>query len=401
MRIHVLPLGLLAVAMISSCVPTNENEPQSGTAQPAVVKPSAKATEAQASVKATGGQWQGAEYPRQKDGDGRPDLFLLGDLGGTGNGFEAGEARTHLGDVDFSDRLHGWACGRSGVFKTSDGGLTWEQVKPAGDWKQIRAPGSNEVWLLQASDRPGIGKVWLLHSTDGGLTWNDVLHGKLGDACDLYARGSQCWVMCGPRSPGFRSRDSGQTWTEVDSQETLDWACRVALPTDPTNTAGVVAYALGKGRGQPVLGKSEDGGNTWTRLALPLGSNEDVARGCICFPTTSSGYVALGGSRILCTSDGGQTWQERKLPTSQGVIALWFDPTGRGFVSVDNSDMNHLREAVYRTLDGGQTWQPVLGGRKQILALCGRGRDQVWGVGTMPDRLPVAVVVILKPGGLN
>jgi len=119
----------------------------------------------------------------------------------------------------------------------------------------------------------------------------------------------------------------------------------------------------------PALLVTHDGGVTWKLQRLPSAL---IDGGCPCeaplpvFFNDNQGILL--GSVLLATSDGGTTWVERSLPppiASCCGSAVW-----RGF-QVDFLDANigwaiapppgwkkasPVRDWLYRTSDGGQTW---------------------------------------------
>lgn len=359
-------------------------------------------------------RWQGVSYPYQDGPAHQPDVFLVTDTGGSGGGFGRGDPHHHLSDIAFWDGKYGWACGYGGVFKSDDGGLTWQRAKPqkgerGGAWIRLGLTGPRDIWLLEGEHPGGPGRAWLWHSTDDGHNWQEVAPGKMPGYLDFYCQDDVIWVLGGwivpPGTPVLNSSDGGRTWRAVDFQGLLTQAWRVALPADHQLGSGYAVYVLGLGimgeKWQARLVKSIDGGRTWVHLPLPgdLRDQDFWNFGQIYFPTTQIGWLGLDHGRLLYTHDGGQTWQQRKLPTDRGVAAMWFDPLGRGFVAVNNTDIYHVAEAVYRTLDGGQTWQPVLSGYKQINRFFSLGNGQLWAVGVMPSLVPNDIVAILKPDG--
>ncbi len=358
-------------------------------------------------LQADDGRWQGAVYPQQEGVARQPDVFLVTDTGGSGGGFGRGDPHYHLSDVAFWDGKIGWACGWAGVFKTTDGGLTWERVKPSGGWIRIGMTGPQSIWLLQGQHPGGPGKTWLLHSIDDGRTWEEVEHGNMPGYVDFYCKGDVLWVLGGwvssPGLPVLNSADGGNTWRKVDFKRLLHQAWKIAIPADHTIDGGYAVYVLGlsivDGKWQARVVKSVDSGYHWSNLPLPsdLRQEDFWNFGQIYFSTSKTGWLGLNNGRLLYTEDGGQTWQERKLQSNRGVAAIWIDQLGRGFVAVNNSDINHIVDAVYRTLDCGKTWQPVLRGYKQINRFFALGNGQFWAVGTMPTVVPNDVVAILKP----
>lgn len=337
-------------------------------------------------AQSTGGQWQETTYPRAEGNPCRADLFLLTDTGGIGGGFGRGDPHNHLMSVDFWDANTGWSCGNGGAFKTADGGLNWQRVKPRGGWYHVRLTGPQEVWLLQGYH--GEANAHLYRSGDEGASWSEELTGKVRGFSDLQCRGPTRWVMCGD-FPSYYSNDEGKTWNPVGVAS----AQKVAVPGDVPGLGplGYVAYVVCHQGPKGLLKKTPDGGKTWKDVPLPV--DLPMAR-CIFFATSLQGCLGFDGGRVLATADGGQTWEARNLPTDQRVMAMWFDALGRGFVSVDNTDFYHPRQTLYETLDAGKTWMPVLGGNKQINAIAACGTGQLWAVGNCPTVLPNDLVAI-------
>jgi photosystem II stability/assembly factor-like uncharacterized protein len=323
-----------------------------------------------------------------------PHPFLVTTTGGQ-QGFENpnGDIRDHLADVDFWNSQIGWACGEGGVFKTADGGLTWQRMKPRGGWYHIRMSGPKEIWLLEGFWGQAKANLW--RSIDDGQTWSEVLPGKLQSFSDLYCRGEERWVLCGDFQ-SYMSHDGGENWKLIQTNGILSGALHIAIPGDiPTNQkGGFVAYVLGHWGPQLRLVKSEDGGASWKEISLPASfASGPTWPNAVCFSDSMHGWIGNGEGAIAHTFDGGKTWSMEQLPTRQGICAMWFDLLGRGFVSVINDDINHPGKAVYMTLDSGASWIPVLEGHKQIYAFCSVG-GKLWGVGKEPSNVPQDLVII-------
>jgi len=346
------------------------------------------------------GQWQGYTYPPIEAHKGKPSRFLLTDTGGSGGGFGRGDPHFHLSDVDFINLNEGWACGYGGVFVTKDGGLSWERRKPPGDWVKIRVVAPGEVYLLEGHHPGGKGKVSLWHTRNGGESWEKVqaLEGKLSGYWDMFFRGKEGWIING-WNPSFHTSDGGKTWEEVNFDNLIGQAFKIAVLGDVPSNGGYVVYVWGaayeEGKWMARLLKSEDGGKTWKVLPLPekMPAQLWVA---MSFPMSRMGWIGLEGGRLLFTKDGGENWEWLKLPTERRVVDLWFDQTGHGFASVDNSDIYHITDCLYETHDYGRTWQVVLSGYKQINAIASLGPGYLWAVGNTPTVVPVDIVAILQ-----
>jgi len=323
-------------------------------------------------------RWQGRTYPAVEVSAAREaSVFFLTNTGGDGGAFGRGDIHGSLTSVDFANLQVGYACGAGGgVYKTEDGGLTWNRLKPNGNWQRIQATTPEDVWLLEGVHPGGQGNVWLWHSTDGGKRWNEVkeLHGKLA----AYG---------------------GKTWNAINFQGLFYGVYDMAIPADVTTAHGFVAYVLGHREGVKIthLVCSDDGGRRWREVPLPAAARTQLLSGRVFFSTSRDGWVAGKSGRCFVTRDGGQTWKDCSLPTDQAVVTLWFDQLGRGFAAVDNTDWQRLRQTVYMTADYGAHWDSVLGGYKQILSFCALGPDHLWGVGYEPGLVSQDIVAILEP----
>jgi len=346
------------------------------------------------------GQWQGYTYPPFEGPKDKPSRFLLTDTGGSGGGFGRGDPHFHLSDVDFLNLEEGWTCGYGGVFVTKDGGLTWERRKPPGDWIRIRVIAQGEVYLLEGHHPGEKGKGFLWHTKDGGENWEKVeaLGDRLSGYWDMFFRGQEGWIISG-WNPSFHTSDGGKTWQEVNFDNLIGQAFKMAVPADVKEDEGYVIYVWGatyeEGKWISRVLKSEDGGKKWEVLPLPeeMPAQLFVA---MCFPTSRMGWIGLEEGRLLFTIDGGGKWEWLKLPTDRRVVALWFDQAGHGFASIDNSDIYHITDCLYETYDYGRTWQVVLSGYKQLTAFASLGPGYLWAVGYMPTVVPVDIVAILQ-----
>ncbi len=120
--------------------------------------------------------------------------------------------------------------------------------------------------------------------------------------------------------------------------------------------------------------RTRDGGQSWTPLlddqaALSVGAvcldpqDPDVVYAGTGEVNPGGGSVAYGGVGVLRSLDGGDSWQPLGLENAGSIGRLVVDPTDsqRIFAAV----MGHLwlpgpDRGVYRTTDGGSTWQQVL-----------------------------------------
>lgn len=137
----------------------------------------------------------------------------------------------------------------------------------------------------------------------------------------------------------------------------------IYLPTDLQLSApsADVAWALVADR---FLYRSLDGAATWEQrpIAVPLGLPPEIA-----FVDKSTGWLLAAGSpetqcnaeafTLWKTVDGGTFWTKLTaagVGSAQCKESLWFADATHGFMAA--WDDNH-RPTVYRTSDGGYTWE--------------------------------------------
>ena len=216
-----------------------------------------------------------------------------------------------------------------GVYRTRDGGSSWENVLFVSDstgaiellmnehdpnelfaamWRGERKP-----WTMISGAREG----GIYRSRDGGDSWEKLggglpagLIGKLGitqagsDPSRLYA------IIEADPGPGiYRSDDGGDSWTLVNDQGRLlgrPWYFYniFADPTDPD-----VVYVAGGG-----FHRSTDGGVTFTTIAMPHSDHHDLWIS----PDDPDVMVQGNDGGAIVTLDGGRTWSTQlNQPTSE------------------------------------------------------------------------------------
>ena len=216
-----------------------------------------------------------------------------------------------------------------GVFKTTDGGRTWNKIlyrndstgtsdllmdpaNPdvlyAGLWHAYRTP-----WMLN-SGGPGGG---LFKTTNGGTSWTEItrnpglprgLWGKIGIAVSP-AKPSRVWAIIEADSGGvFRSDDGGGTWERTNDDRNLRqraWYYS-KIYADPKDTN--VVYVLNVG-----FWKSTDGGRTFRTQPTPHSDNHDMWID----PANGLRMVEANDGGANVSINGGRTWTGQAFATAQ------------------------------------------------------------------------------------
>ncbi len=216
-----------------------------------------------------------------------------------------------------------------GIFRTLDGGKTWEKVLTKDDktggiditfdpnnanvlfaalWEAYRNP-----WSL-SSGGPGSG---LYKSTDGGATWKRLegnglpkgILGRVGVGVS-GADSNRVYALIEAEEGGlYRSDDAGEKWTRVNEDHRFRqraWYFTHIL-ADPKNVDTV--YVLNTG-----LFRSTDGGRRFTLLTAPHGDHH----GLWIDPTNPLRMINGNDGGATITVDGGKSWtRQDNQPTAQ------------------------------------------------------------------------------------
>ena len=264
----------------------------------------------------------------------------------------------------FVDALHGWVFatdhfpgpdsgnayigGQIALYRTSNGGKTWQRIAGGPSTSQIAATSDDAYGIppFAASARmqfvpPSTG--WLIGS---------ALHPDLANYSWLYV-----------------THDGGSSWHKVDisfpAQALALW--RPTFFTEqqglaPVFTSGPAPqYARGT-----ILYTTQDGGQTWMSTSVPL----DVTNAAFIDMNHAVSASATDNEALYTTSDGWKHWTNVQIQTTfKRIYAFDFVSPARGWALADNRTAfapepgGGIRKgdviALLQTTDGGKTWQEI------------------------------------------
>lgn len=242
---------------------------------------------------------------------------------GLQRGGQIGRIQVHPSNPDLAyAAVLGRPFGRNrerGVFRTKDGGRTWEHVLFLNDstgavdlamnprnprilyaamWRAERKP-----WTMVSGSSEG--GIW--RSTDGGDTWKKLggglpkgLTGKIGLTVSP-ANPQKVWaiVEAEPEGGVFRSDDGGDTWIRTNSENKLRQRAwyYTHVRADPQEEN--VVYAL-----NTSLYRSIDGGVTFTVIDVPHGDVHDLWIN----PTDKRLMIVADDGGAQVSLNRGRTW---------------------------------------------------------------------------------------------
>ena len=259
--------------------------------------------------------------------------------------------------IDFISETTGYAVGSfEKLFKTEDGGITWNQET----WTGTTTPYTvytdvqfidNQQGYIAGYESPDINtnfgfQEFVLKTTDGGSTWtrheipattdfNNIEIGffsdSIGFATCSFSQGAKIFV----------THDGGVSWTDV-SPLLLTEVLEVAWLDEQ------IGIVFGKRGSDYVLVKSIDQGITWYEVLLPeVNGLSDYSVNDIDFLDLSTGYTIGAGGLIMHTKNAGESWEVVNEP----------NPTfSKIDVASDTVAYGSTGRELYQSVDGGRSW---------------------------------------------
>ncbi len=299
-----------------------------------------------------------------------------------------------IGAVEFceQDPSIAYAGGTMGFYRSQDGGHTWTAHTdaargtwgPAGVWPgtpidiQTDPADCNRLFINNY-----VGGNFL--SEDGGDTWQLATVGYSGAEVMDLAIDTQdsAHVYAAVRMAPFVSRDGGRSWQGL-TDAALGTGLRVLVidPADPDHLLGTKQAYVGE------IFASHDGGQNWTsvyKFRYPEGTKEGdfayqmgfwdfafapsdpqiVYAATRNWTTSDSIEPVYPGLGVYRSEDGGDTWQPANDSHTEGLAigAVQVHPTDPQVVYA----ASFFTSGVFKTTDGGKNWTPINSGLPQPL----------------------------------
>ncbi len=216
---------------------------------------------------------------------------------------------------------HLWNAGsQRGVYRTRDGGKTWERVLFLDD-----QTGCADLALDPEDSRTVYAAMWTFRRTP----WS-------------FSSG-------GPKSGLYKSTDGGTTWREIRNGLPEGTLGRISIAVVRSQPARVYAVVEAK---ETALYRSDDRGERWTRMSSSANIRfRPFYFGRLVADPKNPDRVYKPGITLSVSEDGGKTFSEAGRAVHSDMHALWINPQNpeQMFVGTDGG--------VYASADRATHWR--------------------------------------------
>jgi photosystem II stability/assembly factor-like uncharacterized protein len=289
------------------------------------------------------------------------------------DGLDAVEAL--LIDTDDASRIYAgvrpWGSASDGFCKSIDWGETWacKDSDPPYTADEVEALAMSSAgfdppviyalggdYVYKSTDR---GEVWARTNINANALWS--LSVDPNDPDVVYA-GTGRWRVTWPVDEIYNhselhvSTDGGDTWSKKD--DGLPEGAITSIVIDPRNSDVLVGLSAGG------VYKSTDGAENWNMSSQ--GMNDTWIDDLAVHPTLSDTVFAAiwgGGHHLAATTSGGASWDYflgTESPTGLGAVAIDPQEPATLFVGGVGEGYGYGNSVyVHKSIDGGQNWTPA------------------------------------------
>lgn len=312
-----------------------------------------------------------------------------------------------------------------GLMESKDGGNSWSSATDKNGiprkwenstyWVVMDSKVKNKVWASMSGThdlprpkmwrRNGTGSYMggIVLSEDGGASWKPVsadigesavTHLLLDSASDPSSR---TLYACAFGKGVFKSTDGGKTWKQknkgLPAKEPFAWRI------EKRSTDGTLFLIIARRGEDATIGteddgalyKSSDGAESWSKVALPEGTNgpmslkvdprnpQTLILSAWGRPVPKRLASDIGGG-IFRSADDGKTW-DHVLNSDQHIHDITYDLRAAVFYACG------FNGNAYRSEDNGKSWQRI------------KGYNFKWGKRVEPDATNPEKIFIITFGG--
>ena len=263
----------------------------------------------------------------------------------------------------------------TGLYRTQDGGETWQKTGLENSERiariVVQPKDSNTVFVCVP------GHLWNAHpdrgvykTTDGGRTWNKVLYVDENTGCsDLsmdpenpqvlfagmwqFRRRPYNFESGGPKSALYKSSDGGATWKQLKTGLPTGTLGRIAVAVAPSKHN--VVYALVEAKRTAIF-RSDDSGETWAEKSTDANvTSRPFYFARIVVDPLNADRVYKPGFGLTASDDGAKTFASTAFGSFGGVHsdlhAAWVNPKNTDEMLIGSDG------GAYASEDRGTHWR--------------------------------------------
>lgn len=259
-----------------------------------------------------------------------------------------------------------------GVYKSTNGGKTWDNMglKNSEHIGKIIIDPNNSDIIWVASQGPlwnSGGDRGLFKTIDGGKSWDLVLNISENtgitdivmdprDSKVIYAASYQrrrhVWTLIngGPESAIYFTKDGGKNWDKLENGLPTGDIGRIGLAIAESNPDYLYATIEASGS-QSGFYKSINRGASWEKVNSIIASSPQYYQEIFVHPKNEN-IIVLLSSYSSISYDGGVSWNTFSLKERHvDDHALWFNPKNNNNIIIGGDG------GLYESWDAGKTWR--------------------------------------------
>ena len=245
-----------------------------------------------------------------------------------------------LEGIDAVDQNLVWCVGWwNTILKSTNGGNDWQIIRseptPVPTFRKVYFLDQNTGWILKSN--------YILRTTNGGNSF-DSTHTIFTFLWDIHFKNSLTGVLCGDGALTMKSTDGGVTWNQVLLPLLMDAPNLYRL-----SFIGDIGWTIGEGDNSglgKLVFKTTNFGNTWdsiARIQYPSG-NRNYS---VFFTNLITGYAGGTNGYMYKSTNGGLNWYQQVI-------------IGGGF----RNDINFVNDTTGWVVGGGgQIFKTTTGGQ--------------------------------------
>lgn len=247
----------------------------------------------------------------------------------------------NLNTIYFSSPNTGYVCGDNGIFlRTFNAGQTWvsKALNSSASLREMRFFNDSCGYLLSGGSQIG-------HTSNYGNTWNWITPQSnipVDIAGIYFATPQNGIVVVDDNYRLYKTLNGGLTLNVGNTQEKFNTDFSDVIMTSPTT-----AYLCSD---NGLILKTTNGGTSWVKMSSNFSQFSFASFEKISIASSTTAFIT-NSYEIFKTTDAGLSWNQLPMPNDQ-FREIAFSNESVGYAASDN--------ALYKTINGGHTWQPIL-----------------------------------------